>query len=58
VGDALEEASRLCVIRSFQYQGLPKLSYFASKFLNQLGDLELESADPAAFVCRNEADDV
>jgi xylan 1,4-beta-xylosidase len=35
------------------YQDLPKPSYFAFKFLNQLGDLELGCSDPAAFVCRD-----
>jgi xylan 1,4-beta-xylosidase len=37
----------------FNYQGLPKPSYFAYKFLNELGDVELESSDPASFVCRD-----
>jgi len=35
------------------YQDLPKPSYFAFKFLNQLGDLESSCSDPAAFVCRD-----
>ena len=40
------------------YQDLPKPSYFAYKFLNQLGDVELATADRAAFVCRNDVGDV
>ena len=36
------------------YQDLPKPSYFAFKFLNQLGDLELGCSDPAALVCRDQ----
>ncbi|MFT3781294.1 MAG: hypothetical protein QM790_04700 [Nibricoccus sp.] len=35
------------------YQDLPKPSYFAYKFLNALGDSELNCSDPAAIVCRN-----
>ncbi len=37
----------------FNYQDLPKPSFFAYKFLHQLGDRELVCADPAAFVCRD-----
>jgi xylan 1,4-beta-xylosidase len=37
------------------YQDLKKPSYFAYKFLNQLGDIELRVADPATFVCKNKA---
>jgi xylan 1,4-beta-xylosidase len=37
----------------FNYQDLPKPSYFVYKFLNQLGDVELASSDPDSFVCRN-----
>jgi xylan 1,4-beta-xylosidase len=37
----------------FNYQDLPKPSYFAYKFLNQLGDVELASSDPASFICRS-----
>jgi xylan 1,4-beta-xylosidase len=37
------------------YQDLPKPSYFAYKFLNQLGNLEFEVNDPAAFICGNDA---
>lgn len=36
------------------YQDLPKPSFFAYKFLNQLGAVELDVADPASFVCRDE----
>ncbi|HLP25843.1 MAG TPA: glycoside hydrolase [Acidobacteriota bacterium] len=36
------------------YQDLPKPSYYAYKFLHQLGDTQLVCADPASFVCRNE----
>jgi xylan 1,4-beta-xylosidase len=36
------------------YQDLPKPSYFAYRFLNRLGDVELASADPEAFLCRSE----
>jgi xylan 1,4-beta-xylosidase len=35
------------------YQDLPKPSYFAYKFLNRLGDVQLRCSDPAAFVCRD-----
>ena len=37
------------------YQDLPKPAFFAYKFLNQLGDTQLRCADPAAFVCRDQA---
>jgi xylan 1,4-beta-xylosidase len=37
------------------YQDLPKPSWYAYKFLNQLGDTRLSCADPAAFVCRDQA---
>jgi xylan 1,4-beta-xylosidase len=37
----------------FNYQDLPKPSFFAYKFLHQLGDTQLACADPAAFVCRS-----
>lgn len=35
------------------YQDLAKPSYFAFKFLNRLGDIELVCPDPDAFVCRD-----
>ena len=35
------------------YQDLQKPSYFAYQFLNRLGDVELNSEDPAAIVCRD-----
>lgn len=35
------------------YQDLPKPSYYAYRFLNRLGEVELRCADPAAFVCRD-----
>ena len=35
------------------YQDLPKPSYYAYQFLQRLGDTELTSADPEAFVCRD-----
>jgi xylan 1,4-beta-xylosidase len=35
------------------YEDLPKPSYYAYKFLHRLGDTELVTADPAAFVCRD-----
>jgi len=35
------------------YQDLPKPSYFAYRFLNRLGDVQLRCSDPAAFVCRD-----
>ncbi|PTY07120.1 glycoside hydrolase [Opitutaceae bacterium EW11] len=38
----------------FNYQDLPKPSFFAYKFLHELGDTRLACADPAAFVCRGE----
>jgi len=37
------------------YQDLPKPSYFAYRFLNRLGSVELNCHDPAAFVCRDNA---
>jgi xylan 1,4-beta-xylosidase len=37
------------------YQDLPKPSYYAYKFLNELGDTELGCSDPAAFVCRDKS---
>jgi xylan 1,4-beta-xylosidase len=37
----------------FNYQDLPKPSFFAYKFLHQLGDTQLACSDPAAFVCRS-----
>ena len=33
------------------YEDLPKPSYFAYKYLNELGGTELASSDPASFVC-------
>ena len=42
----------------FNYQDLPKPSFFVYKFLNQLGDVELATADAASFVCRDAAGDV
>lgn len=36
------------------YQDLPKPSFFAYKFLHQLGNVELKCADPEAFVCRGD----
>jgi xylan 1,4-beta-xylosidase len=35
------------------YQDLQKPSYFAYQFLQRLGGTELNSSDPAAFVCRD-----
>lgn len=40
------------------YEDLPKPSYFAYKFLNQLGDIELASSDPASFICRSSGGNV
>jgi len=37
------------------YQDLPKPSYFAYRFLNRLGSVELNCRDPEAFVCRDDA---
>lgn len=37
------------------YQDLPKPSFYAYKFLNQLGGTQLVCADPASFVCRDES---
>src|SRR5208283_2499605 len=37
------------------YQDLQKPSYFAYRFLNRLGSVELKCNDPAAFVCRDDA---
>jgi len=39
----------------FNYQDLPKPSYFAYKFLHQLGETQLACADPAAFVCHDKS---
>jgi xylan 1,4-beta-xylosidase len=36
------------------YQDLPKASFYAYKFLHQLGDTQLVCADPASFVCRDD----
>jgi len=35
------------------YQDLPKPAFFAYRFLNRLGGIELQCSDPAAFVCRD-----
>ncbi|MBI2513295.1 MAG: glycoside hydrolase [Opitutae bacterium] len=35
------------------YQDLPKPSFYAYKFLHQLGDTQLVCADPASLVCRD-----
>ena len=40
---------------AFNYQDLPKPSFFAYKFLHQLGDTQLACADSAAFVCRDKS---
>ncbi|HET7535890.1 MAG TPA: hypothetical protein VFJ90_05510 [Candidatus Didemnitutus sp.] len=40
------------------YQDLPKPSYFAYRFLHELGDTELASNDSDAFVCRGNKGDV
>jgi xylan 1,4-beta-xylosidase len=37
------------------YEDLPKPSFFAYQFLERLGRLELQCADPEAYVCRDEA---
>jgi xylan 1,4-beta-xylosidase len=37
------------------YQDLQKPSFFAYKFLNRLGGVELKCHDPAAFVCKDES---
>lgn len=37
----------------FNYQDLPKPSFFAYKFLHQLGETQLDCADRASFVCRD-----
>ncbi len=36
------------------YEDLAKPSFFAYKFLHQLGDSQLACGDPAAFVCRDQ----
>jgi xylan 1,4-beta-xylosidase len=41
----------------FNYQDLAKPSFYAYKFLNQLGGTELTNADPASFVCRDDSGD-
>jgi len=35
------------------YQDLKKPAFFAYKFLHQLGDIELQTADAAAFACKD-----
>ena len=35
------------------YQDLKKPAYYAFKFLNELGQSELQDADPASWVCKN-----
>lgn len=42
----------------FNYQDLPKPSFFAYKFLHRLGATQLTCSDPAAFVCKGRADTV
>jgi xylan 1,4-beta-xylosidase len=37
------------------YQDLPKPSYFAYKFLHELGDTRLACVDPASIVCRGKS---
>jgi len=37
------------------YQDLPKPSFYAYRFLHQLGDTELASSDSESFVCRDRA---
>jgi xylan 1,4-beta-xylosidase len=37
------------------YQGINKPVYYAYKFLNQLGDMELETSDDASWVCTDKA---
>ncbi len=37
------------------YQDLKKPAFFAYRFLNRLGDHELTCADPAAYICRDDA---
>ncbi|MFT3831016.1 MAG: hypothetical protein QM691_15040 [Opitutaceae bacterium] len=39
----------------FNYQDLPKPSFFAYQFLQRLGDSELACSDTDAFVCRSES---
>ncbi len=34
-------------------QGIPKPAFFAFRFLHELGDQELQSSDPASYVCRD-----
>lgn len=36
------------------YQGIHKPAYFAYKFFNQLGPIELENSDQASWVCKDE----
>jgi xylan 1,4-beta-xylosidase len=38
----------------FNYQDLPKPSFYAYQFLNRLGDVELTTNDRASYVCRDE----
>jgi xylan 1,4-beta-xylosidase len=35
------------------YQGINKPAYYAYQFLNRLGETELQSSDPASWVCTN-----
>ncbi|MDD4350193.1 MAG: hypothetical protein PHF70_13880, partial [Opitutales bacterium] len=36
------------------YQGIHKPAYFAYKFFNQLGPIELENSDRSSWVCKDE----
>ena len=37
------------------YQGINKPAYFAYEFLNRLGETELQSSDPASWVCTDKS---
>ena len=37
------------------YQGINKPAYFAYQFLNRLGDTELQSPDPASWICADQS---
>ncbi len=40
------------------YQGIKKPAYYAYRFLNQLGKIELSNADSSSWACKNQRGDV
>lgn len=39
-------------------QGIKKSAYYAYKFLNQLGDIELQNTDSCSWICKNDKGDI